>query len=71
MLKNITIHASINPDFKRDFPLAMRWIAEKRVDVSPIITHRFPVTDIQAAFELFHQRCDGSLKVFIDYPKKK
>ncbi len=70
MLKNITIHASINPDFKRDFPLAMRWIAEKRIDVSPVITHRYPVTDIQAAFELFHQRRDGSLKVFIDYPKK-
>lgn len=68
MLKNITIHASINPDFARDFPLAMRWIAEKRIDVAPVITHRFPVAEIQAAFELFHQRRDGSLKVFIDFP---
>ena len=71
MLKNLTIHASINPDFKRDFPLAMRWIAEKRIDVAPVITHRYPIADIQAAFELFHQRRDGSLKVFIDYPKRK
>jgi threonine dehydrogenase-like Zn-dependent dehydrogenase len=67
-MKNICVHTSVNPDFVRDFPLAMRWIAERRVDLAPIITHRFPLTQIQTAFETFRDRRDGALKVFIDFP---
>lgn len=68
MVKNLRIQTTINPDFAVDFPLAMRWINEGRVDVSPIITHRHGVHDIQSAFELFYHRRDGSLKVLIDFP---
>ena len=68
-LKNLTVHTSVNPDFRRDFPLAMRWIGEGRVDVRPLLTHRYPVKDIQAAFELFRDRREGCLKVLIDFPK--
>lgn len=67
--KNASIHTSIGPSFERDFPLAMRWIAEGRIDVSPIITHRFPVEDIQLAFDTFAERRDGAQKVFVDFPK--
>lgn len=66
--KNINVQTTVNPDFARDFPLAMRWVAEKRIDVSPVITHRFPLAQIQQAFEMYHQRQDGSLKVFVDFP---
>lgn len=66
--KNITVHTSVNPDFRRDFPLAMRWIGEGRVDVSKIITHRFPLEQIQQAFELFRDRKDGVIKALIDFP---
>lgn len=66
--KNLTVHTSVEPDFDRDFPLAMRFIAEKRIDVSPIITHRYPLAKIQDAFDLFHSREDGALKVLIDFP---
>lgn len=68
MFKNISVQTSINPDFDIDFPLAMQWIAEKRIDVSPIITHRYKVEEIQAAFDLFAQRREGALKVLIDFP---
>jgi threonine dehydrogenase-like Zn-dependent dehydrogenase len=67
--KNASIHTSIGPSFERDFPLAMRWIAEGRIDVSPIITHRFQVDDIQLAFDTFAERRDGAQKVFVDFPK--
>ncbi len=67
-LKNLTVHTSVNPDFDRDFPLAMRWIGEGRVDMSGLVTHRFPITEIQQAFDLFNARGDGCLKVFLDYP---
>ena len=68
LLKNLTVHTSILPDFERDFPLAMRWIGEGRVDMSGLVTHRFPISQIQSAFELFNERRDGCLKVFLDYP---
>ena len=68
MVKNINVQTSINPDFARDFPLAMRWIAEGRIDVSPIITHRFELQEIQTAFETFYQRQDGALKVLVEFP---
>jgi threonine dehydrogenase-like Zn-dependent dehydrogenase len=67
-LKNLTVHTSVNPDFRRDFPLAMQWISQGRIDVSHIITHRFPLQEIQNAFELFRHRQDGALKVLIDFP---
>src|SRR5262249_49919995 len=41
--KNITVHTSVNPDFARDFPLAMRWISEGRIDLSGLLTHEFPL----------------------------
>jgi threonine dehydrogenase-like Zn-dependent dehydrogenase len=67
--KNASIHTSIGPSFERDFPLAMRWIAEGRIDLAPIVTHRFPVDQIQLAFDTFAERRDGAQKVFIDFPK--
>ncbi len=69
--KNIALVTSVNPDFARDFPLAMRWIAEKRVDVSPLITHRLPLAEVQKAFDVFSERREGALKVFLDFPAGK
>ena len=66
--RNAALHTSVNPSFERDFPLAMQWIAERRVDLSPLVTHHFPVQEIQEAFETFADRRDGALKVFIDFP---
>lgn len=66
--KNITVHTSVNPDFQRDFPLAMRWISEGRIDLSPLITHRFPLKDIQKAYETFRDKKDGALKVLVEFP---
>lgn len=66
--KNITVHTSVNPDFRSDFPLAMQWIAERRVDVAPLVTHRYPLRQIQTAFETFRDRRDGALKVLVEFP---
>jgi threonine dehydrogenase-like Zn-dependent dehydrogenase len=66
--KNIQIITSIDPDFSIDFPLAMQWIGEGRIDVSKILTHRYPLENIQQAFELFRDRKDGCSKVLIEFP---
>jgi threonine dehydrogenase-like Zn-dependent dehydrogenase len=68
LFKNITVHTSISPDFARDFPLAMQWIGEGRIDVKPLITHRFPLSKIQEAFEVFRDKQDGALKVLVEFP---
>lgn len=67
--KNIRVTTSLGPDFQIDFPLAMRWVAEKRIDVRPLITHRFPVEQAQEAFETFVDRRDGAMKVLLEFPK--
>jgi len=69
-LKNITVHTSVGPTFTRDFPLAMRWISESRIDVTPIMTHRFKLDEIQTAFDTFYERRDGALKVFVEFPAR-
>lgn len=68
--KNITVHTSVDPDFRRDFPLAMQWIGEGRLDVANLITHRYPLKEIQTAFETFRDRTDGALKVLVEFPSQ-
>ncbi|MFO1019593.1 MAG: zinc-binding dehydrogenase [Planctomycetales bacterium] len=67
-VKNITLYTTVNPDFARDFPLAMQWIGEGRVDVSKLITHRYELKQIQQAFECFRDRAEGALKVLVRFP---
>lgn len=68
MLKNVRILTSLHPDFERTFPLAMQWLAEGRVDLSPLLTHRFPLREIQTAFDIFRDRQDGAIKVLVEFP---
>ncbi|QDU81786.1 D-arabitol-phosphate dehydrogenase [Polystyrenella longa] len=69
--KNLTVVTSVEPDFSLDFPLAMQWISEGRVDVSHLLTHRYPLSDIQKAYEHFRDKTDGSIKVLIEFPSWK
>ena len=68
MFKNLVITTSIHPDFERTFPLAMQWIAEGRVTLQPLITHRFLLSEIQQAFDTFRDRVDGVQKVLVEFP---
>ena len=40
-------------------------IAQGKIDTSPLITHRFPVSRIEAAYDVFENRKDGVIKVAI------
>ena len=41
----------------------MDMVAHGRVDLSPLVTHRFALDDILDAFDLFSHQRDGVLKV--------
>lgn len=69
--KNLTVHTSVYAGFERDFPLAMKFIREGRINVKPLITHRYPLAEIQTAFETFRDRKEGAIKVIVDFPAKK
>ena len=68
MLKNLIVRTSLHPDFEDTFPLAMQWLGEQRVDLSPLLTHRFSLAEIQSAFDVFRDRREGAIKVLVEFP---
>jgi len=51
------------------YPIALSLIAEKRVDVKPLITHRFDILDAKKAFEMVRTGSDGVIKAVIKCAK--
>ena len=43
----------------------LRLIAEGKIDTTPLITHKFPLNEIEKAYHLFENRLDGVIKVAI------
>lgn len=43
----------------------LRLIGAGELDTTPLITHRFPLSRIGEAYELFEHRCDGVIKVAV------
>ena len=43
----------------------MAVVASGRVDLQPMVTHRFKLDDIEKAYDLFGHQRDGVLKVAI------
>ena len=38
-------------------------IAQGKIDTTPLITHRFPLSRIEEAYDVFENRKDGVIKV--------
>ena len=47
----------------------LQLIAEGRIDTTPLITHRYPLSRIDEAYRLFEERRDGVIKVAVDCRK--
>ena len=65
--KSLTIHMSVPDDLRPFVQIALRSIRQGRVDPLGLITHRYPLADIQRAFEAYRDRRDGALKVLLDF----
>jgi alcohol dehydrogenase len=59
------IITTLCPGGKERMRRLMSVIASKRVDLGAMVTHRFKLDDIEAAYELFANQRDGVLKVAI------
>lgn len=63
----MTVNAGANP--YDDYAAALDWIEQRRIDVTPLITHVLPFEQIQTAFELFADRPadERPIKVVLQY----
>jgi alcohol dehydrogenase len=59
------IITTLCPGGKERMRRLMEVIASGRVDTQPLVTHRFRLDDIEAAYDLFSHQRDGVLKVAI------
>jgi alcohol dehydrogenase len=59
------IVTTLCPGGKERMRRLMEMIATRRVDLSPLLTHRFLLDDIGDAFELFSHQRDGVMKVVL------
>ena len=57
------IVTTLCPGGKERMRRLMQMVAQGRVDLSPLVTHRFALDDVEEAFELFSQQRDGVMKV--------
>jgi threonine dehydrogenase-like Zn-dependent dehydrogenase len=61
------IVTTLCPGGKERMRRLMAMVATRRVDLNPLLTHRFALDDIHDAFDLFSHQRDGVLKVVL-YP---
>ena len=57
------IVTTLCPGGKERMRRLMEVVASGRVDLAPMVTHRFKLDDIEAAYDLFSHQRDGVLKV--------
>jgi alcohol dehydrogenase len=60
-----TLVTSLCPGGKERMTQLMRVVASGRVDLRPLVTHRFKLEDVERAYDLFANQRDGVLKVAI------
>lgn len=64
-LGDYRIVSTLCPGGKERMRRLMEVVGSGRVDVSPLVTHRFRLDDIEAAYDLFANQRDGVMKVAI------
>ncbi len=64
------IVTTLCPGGKERMRRLMTMIEHRRVDLTPLVTHRFALDDIEEAFDLFSHQRDGVLKVAL-FPNRE
>ena len=56
-------------DINRGFEFQLKLLSEKRLNVKPMITHRFDFTDIAKAYDLIDKRSEFFSMVLLDWKR--
>ena len=64
-LADQTIVTTLCPGGKERMTRLMRLVAAHRIDLAPLLTHMFPLEDIEKAYATFSSRAGGVMKVLI------
>lgn len=64
-LADQTMATTLCPGGKERMYRLMRLVQSRRIDLTPLLTHVFPLQEIDRAYELFESRREGVLKVRI------
>jgi len=65
--KRLKVVTTSGPDVELDIHMALRYIQDGRINVKPILTHRFPFERVKEAYDLFAERRDGCIKVVVEF----
>jgi len=65
--KELKLIASVGPDPAADHGLALALITQDRIDVSPLITHRVPFSDIQRGYEMAERKEGDPIKIIVEF----
>ena len=65
--KELKLLGTVGPEVQIDFPPAVDLVANDRINVSHIISHRMPLNDIQKAFEMAAEKKDGAIKILLNF----
>jgi len=64
MLSNLTVVGS-RGEGERSVARSLALLGRKTIDISPLITHTFPLDEIHRAFEIAEKRLEGAIKVVV------
>ena len=63
---NAIEHSKIRADHMISYETeVLRLIEAGKIDTTPLITHRFPLSEIEEAYRIFENKLDGVIKVAI------
>ncbi|MGY8826969.1 MAG: zinc-dependent alcohol dehydrogenase [Candidatus Latescibacterota bacterium] len=67
--KELRLITSVGPNPDEDYRVALDWIVQKRIDVSPVVSHVLPFADIQQGFAMAfdEQEHSQALKVVLRF----
>lgn len=64
--KNAHMIAAVTPDWQDYLQQSCELYLKYRDELTPMITHRFPISEAEMAFQLYERHEDGILKAIID-----